>query len=281
LFVFQQNVPPDSQGAEATFDNYFATNPNAGTMPATVTDLSSPPAGKVTSVYLMVTVGILDRDASFNPNSILLSLNDVWIPNTSLSIDAQAHKPSNPGAFPMDFNGATVTSPVSTLLPWSSKHTNKVAFADNLGAWQTNTWTWTIAYPFLFASNSLPIGSLTVRAFDARMVQSDNGCVNLANSLGRALHQLAIPPQVPIDWSATSIVQVLDWNKPPDPPNNVPGLCTASANPTCGTYLNIAVEAFGYLELTAGRHTFHINRMIGRRCIRARIWRTPTRRDCG
>ena len=49
------------------------------------------------------------------------------------------------------------------------------------------------------ASNSLPIGSLNVRGFDVRMAQSDNGGVNLENSLARALQQLAIPPTIPLD----------------------------------------------------------------------------------
>ena len=100
---------------------------------------------------------------------------------------------------------------------------------DNASTWRTNTWTWTTAYPCLFASNSLPIGSLSQRGFDVRMVQSDNGGTTLANSLVRALQQLAIPPQIPIDQTATSLVQVLDWNKVSDPPNNVPGLCPGNS----------------------------------------------------
>jgi hypothetical protein len=245
-------------GAEATFDNYVAAVPAANTMRATVTDLSPPPAGQTRAFYPTITVGILDRDTFVNTSSIVLCLDGVWIPNASLTIDSQVHKPSNPNAYAEDFGGATVTYPITTLLPWSSKHTNIVAFADDTSTWQTNTWTWTLTYPYLFASNSLPIGSLKVRGFDTRMVQSDNGCADLDNSLGRALQQLAIPPQIPIDRTATSIVQVLNWNKASAPPNNVPGLCT-NASSSCGQYRNIAVQSLAYLELSAGLHRFHIN----------------------
>ncbi len=252
LFVFEQEYPSATQGAEATFDNYMASTPAAGAMPAVVTDLSPPPAGKATTIYPTVTVGILDRDTTVDHSSILLRMDGAWIPNASLTIDTLVHKPTNPSAYPRDFGGATVTYSLTTLLPWGSRHTNSVAFADNLGNWQTNTWTWTAAYPHLFASNSLPVGSLTVRGFDVRMVQSENGGVNLDNSLARALQQLAIPSQIPIDRTATNMVQLLDWSEGSEPPANVPGLCS-------GNYVNIAVESFAYLELTAGIHRFHIN----------------------
>ena len=35
---------------------------------------------------------------------------------------------------------------------------------DSASTWQSNTWAWTSAYAYLFASNSLPIGSLACRA---------------------------------------------------------------------------------------------------------------------
>ena len=250
LFVFEQDYPSLTEGADATFDNYVAIVPAAGAMPTTVTDLSPPPEGKATAFYPTVTVGILDRDTAVDTTSILLCMDGVWIPNASLTIDTQVHRPLN--TVTKDFAGATVTYSNGTLYAWGSTHTNRVAFRDNNSTWQTNTWTWTTAYPYLFASNSLPIGSLSKRGFDTRMVQSTNGGVTLGNSLARALQQLAIPPQIPIDQTATSIVQVLDWDKTAAPPNNVPGLCP-------GGSINIAVQSLAYLELTAGIHRFHIN----------------------
>jgi hypothetical protein len=78
-----------------------------------------------------------------------------------------------------------------------------------------------------------------------------NGGVDLDNSLSRALAQLAIPPQIPVDLVATSIVSELNWNLDGSP-TNVPGLCG-------GTQINIAVEALAYLHLTAGAHRFYIS----------------------
>ena len=261
LIVYEQTYPSSTDGAEATFDNYLAAKPAAGAMPATVTDLSPPPGGKATAVYPAVTVGILDRDTSVDAGSIALCLDGVWIPNASLAIDPQVHKNDNPSAGLKEFPGATITYALTNLFPWGSRHTNAIAFADSSSVWRTNTWVWTTAYPHLFASNCLPLGSLSVRGFDTRMVQSDNACQTLGNTLDRARQQLAIPPQIPIDRTATSIVQVLNWDKSADPAtaNNVPGLDPASANPACGAHQNIAVESLAYLELTAGVHRFHIN----------------------
>ncbi len=250
LFTFQQTYPSATQGADATFDNYMAKVPSAGTMRATVTDLAPPPAGKATAVYPTISATIFDRDTTVDPSSIVLSMDGVWIPNASLTVEPQVHKGANPGSYAQDFPGATASYEVGKLLPWGSKHTNVVAFKENGGGWQTNVWTWTVAYPYLFASNSLPVGSLNVRGFDARMVQSENGGANLANTLQRARQQLAVPPQIPVDRSATSIIQSLGWNENGST-TNVPGLCP-------GNYINIAVESFAYLELKAGLNQFHI-----------------------
>lgn len=251
LFVFEQTYPSDTQGAEATFDNYLAATPGAGTLPTTITDLNPPPAGKTTEFFPTIKVGILDRDTTVNTGTIALAFDGAWIPSGSLTIDSQVHKPKNPSSGVQDFNGATVTYTIPTLLSWGSVHTNMIAYTDSASIRRTNTWSWTVAYPYLFASNSLPVGSLKVRGFDTRMAQADNGGTTLENSLARALQQLAVPPSIASDRSATSMVQVLNWDKKSDPPNNVPGLCG-------GTYINIAVQAEAYLELTAGFHRFHV-----------------------
>jgi hypothetical protein len=251
LLIFEQNYPSLTEGAEATFDNYLALVPAAGTMPATVTDLIPPPGAKATAVYPTITVVILDRDTSVDSSSIRLSLDGVWIPTESLSIDQQVHKTDNPASGIREFSGATATHTLTALLPWGSQHTNSVVFADNTGVWHTNTWVWTAAYPFLSANNSLPPGSLTVRGFDVRMAQSANNGVNLDNTLERARQQLAIPPLIPVDSTVTSFVELLSWDKT-GTPTNVPGLCP-------GTYNNIAVESLAYLELTAGIHRFRID----------------------
>lgn len=259
LFAWQRDYPSATEGAVATFDNYVATAPAEGAMPATVTDLAPPPRGKATAFYPTIGVTIVDRDSNVDTSSIQLRIDGTLVPNADLTIDPTVHKDANPGA--KDFTGATVSYTLSTLLPWGSQHTTSVEFADYFGLRQTNTWVWTSAYPFLPASTSLPLGSLSVRGFDFRMAQSDNGCATLANSLDRARQQLASPPQIPIDRSAAGILQTLGWDKTAEPEtgNNVPGLCAASANPACGDHKNIAVESTAYLELPAGLHRFRID----------------------
>jgi hypothetical protein len=248
LFIYEQTYPSTTEGADATFDNYVAAVPAAGTMPATVTDLSPPPAGKATVIYPTVTVGILDRDTAVDTTSIVLCMDGVWIPNASLTIDPQVHKPQNSGT--KDFSGATVTYSNGTLYAWGNKHTNIVAFKDSTSTWRTNTWTWTTAYPYLFASNSLPIGSMSVRGWDYRMVQAaDVGAAG--NSLLTAEQQLAIPPVIPFDVTySTNNLQLLQWNDDTGVPNGVPGLDGTGHD-------NIACEMLGYMHLTAGLHRFY------------------------
>ena len=262
LFVFDDDYP-SSNGADGTFDNYASTVPAAGAMPTTVTDLSPPPAGKATDIYPTVTVGILDRDTSVDTTSILLSMDGVWIPNSSLTIDTQVHKPSNSGGTTKDFTGATVTYSNSTLYAGGTQHTNIVAFRDNTSTWQTNTWTWTTAYSYLFASNSLPIGSLSVPGFDARMVQSSaaniGGTGGLNNSVASAKAVLAY--QYAVDLAATNIVQQVAWGlnagqngNEYGAVTNFPGLCIPPANVN-----SYAIETLAYLQLTAGHHQFYVD----------------------
>ncbi len=241
---------PAAYGVSATFDNYVATEPAAGTMPALVTDVYPPPAGKSmnSSIYITNSVVILNRDTSVDTSSILLCLDGTWIPNASLTIEGQVYKQYNPSTTQQTFSGAMVSYGIPNILPWGSKHTNVVVFSDST-KWHTNTWSWTAAYPYLFASNSLPIGSLNVRGFDVRMAQSTNGGNNLPNTLDRARQQLA--GLIPVDQRATSIVQVLNWNENSAYPDNVPGLCPGNAS-------NIAAESCAYLQLSAGPHRFHI-----------------------
>lgn len=252
LLIMNEDYP-STNGASATFDNYVATEPAAGAMPAMLTDVYPPPAGNSKASYLYVTnsVMILNRDTAVDTSSILLCLDGVWIPNASLTMDYQVYKQYNPSVYQQSFSGATASYGIPNVLPWGSQHTNVVVFSDST-TWYTNTWTWTVGYTYLFASNSLPIGSLSARGFDVRMAQTTNAGVTLANSLDRARQQLA--GTIAVDQRATSIVQVLNWNKNSAYPDNVPGLCPGNnAAP-----INIAAEACAYLQLTAGLHRFHI-----------------------
>jgi sugar lactone lactonase YvrE len=265
LMVFEENYPSAIEGGDATFDNYLSTAPAAGAMPATVTDLSPPPAGKATTLYPTVTVGILNRDTAVNTTSIQLWLDGVQIPYGSLTIDSNfVYKPQNAGVNQTNFNGATITYSNGTLYAWGSQHTNMVAFMDSTSTWQTNTWTWTTAYPYLFASNSLPIGSLSLPGFDTRLVVSykpgDLTYANIANgglinNISSAQAVLAVPSQYSLNLSSTNIAQLVAWDlTPPDiygAVTNFPGL---------GTNQNsFAIQAAAYLQLTAGLHRFYVD----------------------
>jgi hypothetical protein len=252
LFVLQHDYPSTTAGADATFDNYVAVAPAAGAMRTAVTDLSPPPAGQAAAFYPTVTVGILDRDTTVVTNSIVLCLDGVWIPNGSLTIDPQVHKPSNPLG-PTDFGGATVTCRITNLLA-GGEHTNSVAFLDSAGTWQTNIWTWTLAYPC-----SLPTNSLSVRGLDVRMVQSTNanigGSGGLNNSVASANAVLAY--QYPVDLAATNIVQQVAWGLHANEYGaitNFPGLCIPPANVN-----SYAIETLAYLQLTAGTNRFYVD----------------------
>ena len=142
-------------------------------------------------------------------------------------------------------------------------------FKDSANVWQTNTWSWTSSYPFLFATNSLPVGSLTVRGFNARMVQSynpgDSAYANidatggLPNGVASAQALLAIPPQYTMNQTATSIVQLVAWDINPanfhyGAVTNFPGMCLPPGNVN-----SFAVETVAYLQLTAGAHRFYVD----------------------
>jgi hypothetical protein len=214
----------------------FVSVADPGTLRPLVTMVSPAVNSTLNSVVPVTTASIANRDTSVNANSIQLQINGhtVTAAITTTAVGAEL--------------AYTLTHP---LPPANSLVTNTLIYQDTAGLSQTNTWTWTLTYPYLRASSSLPLGSLTVRGFESRMVQTDNGNVTLDNTLVRAEQQLAVPPLIPYERTATSVVQVLNWNKTSEPPNNVPGLCA-------GPFINIAVESFAYLQLTAGAHRFHI-----------------------
>ena len=133
-------------------------------------------------------------------------------------------------------------------------------------SWQTNSWAYSYA-TVLQAANSLPLGTLTVPGFDARMVLSyspgDPTYANigasggLGNSVDAAKALLAIPPQYTVNLTSTNIAQTVNWgiigSEYPSA-GNFPGLCLPTANPN-----SFAVEVFAYLQLTAGVHRFYVD----------------------
>ncbi len=214
-------------------ENYFvlAPVPDPGKL-RPILALVSPLAGQAVSSASPANYAILaNRDTTVDASSVSFTINGVAVPSTNTAAAG----------------GVQVTWSISVLPP-AATFTNTLTFKDSEGVSQSVSWTY--SYPFLSAANRLPLGSLTARGFQARMVQSLNGGNNLDNSLTRALQQLAIPPQIPVDLTATSLVSELNWNLNGSP-TNVPGLCA-------GGQINIAVEALGYLQLKAGAHRFRI-----------------------
>jgi hypothetical protein len=225
------------------FQNYFVFAPAAapGSEPpfvATVTPL----AGSTVSVGAP-TLGatIVNRDTSLDPNSVTVEVNGAAV--------AAATTPSP--------NGATVTWPPTGTTPTI---TNTLIFKDTAGVSQTYTWTYTYAV-VLDAANSLPVGSLTVPGFDARMVQSSAANIGanggLPNAVSSAQALLAIPPTYAVDQTTTNIVQSVAWDLNATAYGaltNFPGLCIPPANVN-----SFAVETFTYLQLAAGLHRFYVD----------------------
>lgn len=224
------------------FQNYFVFVPAAtpGSLPpfvATVTPL----AGSALNIGAAnPSATIVNRTTSVNTNSILVQVNGATVSPTVSS----------------NANGATVTwTPVGT----TASVTNTLIFEDSASVWQTNSWTYTYSV-VLNAAGALPLGSLTVAGLDARMVISSAANISgtgspLNNSLASAQALLAIPPAFPADYTATNWVQNVDWglngNENGAGTANFPGLCI-------GPNISFAVEAFTYVQLTAGLNRFYI-----------------------
>jgi len=272
LLVFEGNYPSPVAGATTTFDNYHSDSPAAGAMPATVTDLNPQPAGKATELYPTVTVGILgeSRDTAVNTGTIQLYQDGALIAggDPNLHIDTSfVHKPDNEGSYPKTFTGATVYYTNTTLFPPGSKHTNEIVFQDDASAWHTNIWAWTTAYPYVYASNSLPIGSLSVPGFDARTVHSS--VANIDGSLYKdptnsipnivASAQAVLAGQFAVDLTSTNYVKVVAYSLSGTGSGaitNFPGLCL---NPPSPWQYSFAVQVLTYLELSAGTNLFYLS----------------------
>jgi hypothetical protein len=272
-----------TQGGDATFDNFNTSKPAAGAMPATVTDLSPPPAGKAISHLLQV--GIFNRDTSVNTGTIGLYLDGQLLTSANgVTISNALYKPYNDGlvgpngeTYPTSFPGATVNYSITNILALGSVHTNTVVFRDSANTWFTNSWSWTVAWPVPFA----PSGSLSVRGFDARLVESfnlnDTNYANIdwtyvindvtnhgiPNSVISA--QAVLNYQYPVNFAATNIVQVINFDRDTtdaqmyngNPLTNFPGMCLPAPDPA---FVNsYAVQVLAYLNLPAGTNTFWVD----------------------
>jgi len=224
--------------------NYFVLVPteDPGTLRPFLGLVSPLPGSTINSVAPVTTATIVNRDTTVNNQSIILQINGSTVQATVTPT----------------LTGADVAYALSPLPPPDSTLTNTLIFSDGTGFYQTNSWTWSLSYALLRASNSLPVGALSARGWYVRMVDI-NGATGpgLGNNLARAYQQLALPPAIPFDTSHTGLVQVLNWRDDPSvglagffpDESTVPGL-------DAGSWYNEAVEAIAYLELTAGLHRF-------------------------
>jgi len=219
------------------FHNYLVFVPTAdpGTLRPIVTH-SAPIAGdtfRMSPATEATFASIANRDTTVT-NIVALKMNGVDVAFTP-TITASG----------MDVNWSLFVVPAAPTI------TNTLIYRDSEGATITNNWTY--SYPFLRASNSLPLGSLSTRGFDVRMVQTDI-YPNPDNTIAKGEDQLAIPPVVPYDRTWQTNVQTLDWNDSTGIPNYVPGLDGGISGFPPGPYNYIATEELAYLELTAGAH---------------------------
>ena len=221
--------------------NYLVFVPAAapGTLLPFVSSVTPAPGDLVSSITPTITATIVNRDTTVAPGSIVLQFNGVTVPATVTP----------------DATGATVSYAISPLPLPNVLYTNTLIFQDSGGVFQTNRWAFSFNYNYLRSSNSLPVGTLNALGWAFRTVQTNGP--TLGNSLARAEQQLAIPPTIPAEFSATGFIPILNFNETGGGAGNF-GDNTTVPGMTAGDYNNIAMEAYGYLELTAGAHRFGV-----------------------
>jgi hypothetical protein len=218
------------------------TDPGIGNLRPAVALVSPLANAKVTSAQTAVSAIIANRDTTVNIGTIGMKINGNTVTPT-------LRYATNNGAYVSYTLPAPLPAPGSTV-------TNTVYFQDSGSVWQTNTWTWTAAYTYLAAANSLPAGSLAITGFDARMVQSAAANLGSQNTVAAARSVLA--GNYTVDLTSTNLASVVAWDVSLNFHNgaftNFPGLCLPPANVN-----SFAIETFAYVHLTAGAHFFHVD----------------------
>jgi len=252
LFVFDRNDPDAYTYADATFDNFEASAPAAGSLGPAITELTPRPYAALGVSLPLVKVGIVDLDQTVDPDSIRLWLDGDEIPAASLTIEPSVQAPDN--AFL--FSGATATYQVTTPLAAGVTHTNRVVFRDQNQQFTTNEWTY-LGPTLLPATYALPVASGQERGFDVRVVQSLEG-QPLANSLERAEQQLAVPPLIPIQIETNVTVEVINYSQVPASDGYFPDFDAFPGIDPLGNTDDFAMETRFHLELQPGYYTFGV-----------------------
>lgn len=241
-------------GADATFDNYAASVPAAGSLGAKVVQLSPGPREKCGALLPTVKAAILDRETSVDPATIHLWVDGALIPAGQMILSTGVVWPPSVDVIP----GETMSYAITNVYAYGSEHTNQVAFTDNLGNRKTNTWTWISAYPCCQATNALPSDAGISRGFSVRLVRADSG-YPMANSIPAAEAQLAKPPMIPAVFSIQTNVMTINFTQ--DVANDPAGVFPYESSfpgvdPT--NCVKVALEALAYFELPEGKVTFGV-----------------------
>ena len=225
--------------------NYLVFVPVAdpGTLRPVISMVSPLANTLLTSAAGTVTATIANRDTTVVVGTIGVKINGTTVASTAYA--------TNGGAFVF----ANIPAP---LPPPGTIITNTVYYQDSGGIYQTGVWTFTAAYPYLASSSGLPSGSLTIKGFDARMVQSAAADTALNNSVATARTYMEQPMPYTVDLTSTNIAQVVAWDLTLPgsygATANFPGLCNPPANGN-----GFCHEIFAYLDLTAGAHFFTVD----------------------
>src|SRR5205823_1023945 len=134
----------------------FAPVADPGLLRPVVSSASPLPNAVILGTAPATAASIANRDTSVDTNTIALSINGTPVSITKTATPA----------------GADVSWCLSVLPP-ARVMTNTLTYQDNF---HTNnlSFTWTYSYPFLAASNSLPLGSRTSRGFSIHTVWNQN-----------------------------------------------------------------------------------------------------------
>ncbi|MCL4178525.1 MAG: hypothetical protein KJ072_12385 [Verrucomicrobia bacterium] len=259
VFVFDYNsAATDYTDVYATFDNFQANSPAAGTMRPLVTELTPRPGSAlVSSSPPLIRVGIADMDVYTDSSSFRLWTNGVEVPKASLQMDPFVY--GGIGRL-TQLAGATMEYQTTAPVRPGVTYTVRVTWSDMNG--QANTNEWTYAGPIqLPASGALPLDAGEERGFNIRLVQTLEG-QPLANSLLRAEDQLAVPPRIPIQFetAAGTTATVINYsqNPPPSDDGYFPDDARYPGLDVTGNTDDFALEARFYLELTPGYYKFGI-----------------------
>jgi hypothetical protein len=259
MFVFDYNsAAADYTDVYATFDNFQASAPAAGTMRPLVTELSPRPGSAlVSSSPPLIRVGIADMDVYTDADSFRLWTNGVEVAKASLTMDPFVYGGIGKSA---QLLGATMQYQTTTPVVPGVTYTVRVTWSDMNGQANTNEWTYTgpIQLP---GSGALPLDAGEERGFNLRLVQTLEG-QPLANSLQRAEDQLAIPPRIPIQFETDSgtTATVINYSQNPSPSNDgyFPNDVSYPGLDVTGNTDDFALEALFYLELKPGYYKFGV-----------------------